>query len=221
MFHYIGGIYSFHYIYLFIFVSEKILCFKKGTDLQMKKFLFLLIPLFILSSCSKGEERDSKSGERDCKLDVSTLPSPSPEPVEVYELPKPSEVLGWGAPKFTPDGKKVSFVFAPSADINRRHIGVINEEGSGFQCLTCDLPINAGPHIWFPDGNRILFYFFKLVEPNFFVFELSNHTTFYEIKNISTPGELTHDRFPVLSPDGRKLVWTKVRMDGFHSIRIS
>lgn len=177
-------------------------------NIQWINFIILL-PL-IFSGC--------KEKNKACIEETSDIPPPEQEPVLVHEIPKPSGVIGWGAPKFTPDGNWVSFAFAPTDDINKRRIGLIHEDGSGFQCLTCNLNYNAGPHIWFPDGETLLFYFFNLYEPNFFVFELSSPDRYYEIQNISTPGELTHDRFPVLSPDGKKLVWTKVRYDGFHIV---
>lgn len=84
----------------------------------------------------------------------------------------------------------------------------------GAACLTCSLPISLGAHLWFPDQKRLLFYYYRLTEPNFFVFHLSEPTTYYTIRIPEVP-YLHHDRFPVLSPEGRKLVFTRVRMDGF------
>lgn len=179
--------------------------------MNTKLILFIISFLLFLSVCSKKENRE-------CSRIVNTVPTPEQEPVIVSEVPKPPGVLGWGAPKFTVDGSRISFGFAPPDNITKRFIGTIKEDGTDFQCLTCNLNTNAGAHVWFPDGERLIFYFFKLYEPNFFVLELSNPDIYYEIQNIATPGELTHDRFPVLSPDGKKLVWTKVRYDGFHIV---
>ncbi len=142
---------------------------------------------------------------------------PTPEPVMVRYLERPDFVLGWGSPRFTPDGRWLSFGFAHRDNPERRDVGMISLATGEFRCLTCAVPRSAAAHLWFPDGQRLLVYYFGIFTDNFFVFEPQTPDRLYRIEGIKD-GELTHDRFPVLSPDGTKLVWTKVRLDGFHMV---
>ena len=141
----------------------------------------------------------------------------SVEPVVVRYVERPEGVLGWGSPRFTPDGSGISFTFAHRNKPERRDIGVLSMNTGAFQCLTCDVPRSLGSHLWFPDGRRLLIYYFGIFTDNFFVFDLDRPTQLQRIEGVKT-SELTHDRFPVLSPDGKHLVWTKVRLDGFHLV---
>lgn len=142
---------------------------------------------------------------------------PVPEPVTLSYLTRPAHVLGWGSPRFRPDGRWLSFGFAHKDNPERRDVGMISLETGEFRCLTCGAPRSAAAHLWFPDGQRLLVYYFGIFTDNFFVFEPETPDRLYRIEGVKT-AELTHDRFPVLSPDGRKLVWTKVRLDGFHIV---
>ncbi|MCX8071826.1 MAG: hypothetical protein N3C12_05175 [Candidatus Binatia bacterium] len=142
---------------------------------------------------------------------------PAAEPVEIRFLERPAQVLGWGAPRFTPDGRALSFGFAHRDRPDRRDVGMISLETGEFRCLTCALPRSAASHLWFPDGERLLVYYFGIFTENFFVFEPQTPDRLFSIQGVKT-AEITHDRFPVLSPDGKRLVWTKVRLDGFHIV---
>lgn len=142
---------------------------------------------------------------------------PVPEPVSIQYLERPQPVLGWGSPRFTPDGRSLSFAFAHRDNPERRDVGMISLVTGEFRCLTCAVPRSVAAHLWFPDGQRLLVYYFGIFTDNFFVFELGQPDRLLRIDGVKT-AELTHDRFPVLSPDGRKLVWTKVRLDGFHIV---
>lgn len=142
---------------------------------------------------------------------------PTAEPVVVQYLQRPEPVLGWGSPRFSPDGRWLSFGFAHKDNPERRDVGMVSLNTGEFRCLTCGSPRSASAHLWFPDGRRLLVYYFGIFTDNFFVFEPETPDRLLRIEGVKT-AELTHDRFPVLSPDGTKLVWTKVRLDGFHIV---
>ena len=163
--------------------------------------------LALVSLCGCGDDGEP----------TATSFPPRPERVEVAYLSKPEAVLGWGAPRFTPDGRAISFAFAHRSRPQRRDIGLVSLSDGAFSCLTCSLPRDAAAHWWFPDGRRLLYYFYTTYNPNFYVFELERPADVLLVEGTKS-SELTHDRFPVLSPDGRKLVWTKVRLDGFHMV---
>jgi Tol biopolymer transport system component len=119
--------------------------------------------------------------------------------------------MTWGSPEFSPDGKWITFhgkIDQGSA------IAVARPDGTEARCLTCDSPGNNRRPIWLRDGKRILFssnQVFRIVDVE--------TRQLFEVEGIrARQAPLEMDRWPIVSPDGRKICWTKVWPDGFRIV---
>jgi WD40-like Beta Propeller Repeat len=150
-------------------------------------------------------------------LGADSSPPPQPQPFVASEVPKPSDVKDWSHPRISPDGQWLAFHFNTDATPDTFNIGVVRLDGSAFRCLTCALPIDARRPVWFPDGLRIMFHTPKGLTNVFSILELDTSELF-TIKGMRSAHLLDHDRWTMVTPDGRKLAWTKVWGDGFRIV---
>jgi TolB protein len=115
-----------------------------------------------------------------------------------------------GGPFFSPDGTRVIF----RSDRKKKdhlQLFVINSDGSGERALTDDLNwVHWAPY-WHPDGKHIVYcaadHSNTLMRPNYDIYWM-NIDTGKKVRLTFAPGA---DVLPVLSADGRLLMWTSTR----------
>jgi Tol biopolymer transport system component len=114
-----------------------------------------------------------------------------------------------GGPFFSPDGQRVIF----RSDRKKKdhlQLYVINADGTGERALTDNLDwVNWGP-TWAPDGKHIVYAGADHAvagRPNYDVWWM-NIDTGKRVRITYAPGA---DVLPVISPDGKKLLWTSTR----------
>jgi len=168
-------------------------------------FAFAFPRIFI--GCRQGTLGTCPEGQIDFQ-------APAPEPVTVQDVPRPPSVKRWITPRFSPDGQWIAFSFTGTDSPDKSSIGIIRPDGTGFQCLSCFSGINTSHPDWFGDMQRMLV---RSGDPQipFYILDRAA-SVLYPITGVTTG--LEENRFPVLSPDEKKLVWTKVRTDGFHIV---
>mgnify|MGYP002623821317 FL=1 len=122
-----------------------------------------------------------------------------------------------GGPFFSPDGRRVIFRADRNQD-DRLQLFVINADGSGERQLTTHSDIVNWAPYWLPDGKSVVFTTSIHGHRNYEVYWL----------NIETGAQrrITHsprfDGLPVISPDGKKMMWTSQRgPDGSSQIFIA
>jgi TolB protein len=118
-----------------------------------------------------------------------------------------------GGPFFSPDGKRVIF----RSDRKKKdhlQLYVINSDGTGERALTDDLNWVFWAPYWHPDGKHIVYtgadHSNPTMRPNYDIYWMDVDTG-KKVRITHAPGA---DVLPVISPDGRKLMWTSTR-DGF------
>jgi hypothetical protein len=128
-------------------------------------------------------------------------------------------VQDWSHPRFSPDGEWLAFHFSHEKSPERFHIGIMRTDGTAFQCLTCNIRLDARRPVWFPDGKRLMFETRRRLDNVFYVLELGPRQL-SQIKGMTSWRHLLeHNRCTMISPDGKKLIWTKVWVDGFRGRR--
>jgi Tol biopolymer transport system component len=115
-----------------------------------------------------------------------------------------------GGPFFSPDGKRVIF----RSDRKKKdhlQLYVINADGTGERALTDDLNWVYWAPYWSADGRHIVYtaadHSNPMVRPNYDLWWM-NLETGKKVRLTYAPGA---DVLPVLSPDGKKLMWTSTR----------
>lgn len=115
-----------------------------------------------------------------------------------------------GGPFFSPDGKRVIF----RSDRKKKdhlQLYVINADGTGERALTEDLSWVFWAPYWHPDGRHIVYtaadHSNPTARPNYDVYWM-NVETGNTARLTHAPGQ---DVLPVLSPDGKQLLWTSTR----------
>lgn len=145
-------------------------------------------------------------------------------------IPLPAGTVGVGSESCTWTRDAVALICPFDMTDGTEEIGLMNPDGSGFQCITCDRAEDTdfGYLYSFADGRR--FFYASLPAGSANASSGANITPHIgectpslfdcaelSIKDISlptVPGNL-NDREPRLSPDGKHYVWTVVRTDGF------
>ena len=161
------------------------------------------------AACGDGEaETDPADGGS--KLP----PPPKAEPFVAAEVTKPPAVDRWEAASISPDGEWIAFQFQGPDTGGIERIGVVRLDGSDFRCVTCDGTIDGGRPTWFPDSRRILMRSFAST------FAVADVETGQVVAGEGTeaPGLDLQNRVAVLSPDGTKLAWTKIWVDGYRIV---
>lgn len=115
-----------------------------------------------------------------------------------------------GGPFFSPDGKRVIF----RSDRKKKdhlQLFVINSDGTGERALTDDLSWVFWAPYWHPDGKHIVYtaadHGNPMARPNYDVYWM-NVDTGKKVRLTHAPGQ---DVLPVISPDGKRLMWTSTR----------
>ena len=115
-----------------------------------------------------------------------------------------------GGPFFSPDGKRVIF----RSDRKKKdhlQLYVINSDGTGERALTDDQNWVFWAPYWHPDGKHIVYtaadHSNPAMRPNYDVYWM-NVDNGQKVRITYAPGA---DVLPVLSPDGKKLMWTSTR----------
>ena len=88
---------------------------------------------------------------------IPKLPSPpKPEPFTVTTIPLPDTVVEAVLANYLPDGKHLILEVRMSGK-KKDDIAVMKEDGSGFNCLTCNLKEEIGDEmpVPLPDGKRV------------------------------------------------------------------
>ncbi|AUD00819.1 TolB family protein [Spirosoma pollinicola] len=88
---------------------------------------------------------------------IPKLPSPPrPEPFTVSTIPLPTNVVESDLVNYLPDGKHI-IAEVHFAGKKKGDIAVMNEDGSDFKCLTCELKEEIGGEmpVPLPDGKRV------------------------------------------------------------------
>ena len=158
-------------------------------------------------------------------------PPPTDLRVERTVVPLPPEVTYTRGCAWTVDGDAL-LCESEFQGVDGRHVAVVGADGSDFRCLTCaqGMPEGRRTHklFTFPDGRRFVLGALPPATQNadegasikMYVGECAPSIADcdrLDIAPIALPpatGSL-NDREVRLSPDGRKLVWTIVRADGF------
>lgn len=113
-----------------------------------------------------------------------------------------------GGPFFSPDGKRVIF----RSDRKKKdhlQLYVINTDGTGERALTDDLGWVFWAPYWHKDGKHIIYTAADHSQhpPNYDLYWM-NIDTGKKVRLTHAPGA---DVLPVLSPDGKKVMWTSTR----------
>lgn len=158
------------------------------------------------------------------------VPSPpAPESMTASVVPKPAGVAEWGRRfQYTAGGDMVAtFKAAPEA---KTSVGWLRADGSGFHCLTCDVfgSADVGAPLPFPDGRRVFVqspsnmdaagafgYYVLECAPSLENCAASSAEPVSGLVSGLTDSRGVQDREMRLSKDGTKLLWTRIRPDGY------
>ena len=110
-------------------------------------------------------------------------------------------------PAWSPDGTRIAFQhidhrFGPSDDISPRDIYVMNSDGTGERCLTCEaVEIHCEHPSWSPDSQRLLASCQAGDDYDLYVVDVTTGT-------LSRLTNYTGDeRYPAWSPDGTQIMF--------------
>nr|WP_295923046.1 hypothetical protein [uncultured Dyadobacter sp.] len=83
-------------------------------------------------------------------------PPPKPEPFKVSTIPLPDSVIDAVLVNYLPDARHL-VMEVTMAGAKKSNLAIMKDDGSGFKCLTCDLPEPIGGEmpVPLPDGKRI------------------------------------------------------------------
>lgn len=153
---------------------------------------------------------------------------PSAEPVTISEVPLPEHIFGLNETvRFMHDGEHFVFPFRSSTlggVDSAPQLGLMKPDGSGFQCLTCNLPEPVGvmrPSP-FADGRRVLIQANETDEGQHDGAILECEPSLLEcttavlvpIRAPETPGSTVfQNREYRLGPDDVHVLWNQVRAD--------
>jgi Tol biopolymer transport system component len=111
-----------------------------------------------------------------------------------------------GGPFFSPDGKRIIFRSDRHGN-DLLQVFVINTDGSGERQLTRDSPVVNWAPFWLPDGRSVVFTTSIHGHYNYEVY-LLNIETGRQHRVTYSP---RFDGLPVVSPDGKQMMWTSQR----------
>jgi len=117
-----------------------------------------------------------------------------------------------GSPRWSPDGKKITFVFAEQDSNSDIH--VMNADGSGLVNLT-NSPENEYNPRWSPDGKKIIFVFAGQ-DRNYEIYVMNADGS--GLVNLTNSPENEYN--PRWSPDGKKIAFTSAGQDGNSEIYV-
>lgn len=105
-------------------------------------------------SVSKGQKAPDK--QTNYALTQKLPPPPRPEPFKVSTIPLPASVLDAVLVNYLPDAQHL-IMEVTLVGAKKSNLAVMKDDGTGFKCLTCDLPENIGGEmpVPLPDGKRV------------------------------------------------------------------
>ena len=145
--------------------------------------------------------------------DIYTINSDGTHPSRLTDYPDQDVNPVW-----SPDGRKVAFTRLVQADgCGCYAIFTMNSDGSGMRRLTRNQVVPSTTPSWSPDGSKLVFA--RRHEPNN---DSSDYLYRYDLYTInadgtdqrqltSTPGTRTADKQPAWSPDGTRIVFSRIR----------
>ncbi|HKQ47425.1 MAG TPA: hypothetical protein VJZ71_05105 [Phycisphaerae bacterium] len=121
-----------------------------------------------------------------------------------------------GGPFFSPDGKRIIFR-ADRKEDDHLQIFVINADGGGEQQITQHASVVNWAPYWLPEGKSVVFTTSLHGHHNYEVYLLNIETG----KQQRVTFRPRFDGLPVISPDGKKMMWTSQRGGGNSQIFIA
>jgi hypothetical protein len=118
----------------------------------------LLVLSFQMNAQDKGKMVNMKAANQRTNYSVNPKlpPPPKPEPFTVATIPLPDSVIEAVLVNYLPDGKHI-IVEINLVGKKKSDLAVMKEDGSDFNCLTCDLKEEIGDEmpVPLPDGKRV------------------------------------------------------------------
>ena len=116
--------------------------------------LFLLAHALFCSIASIGQQ--ATEPQKNYAIVPKLPPPPKAEPFTVSTIPLPANVVDAKLVNYLPDREHL-IVWVHLAGSTKSDIAVMNEDGSGFKCLTCGLKEEIGDEmpVPLPDGKRV------------------------------------------------------------------
>lgn len=111
-----------------------------------------------------------------------------------------------GGPFFSPDGRRVIFRGDPKQD-DHLQLFVINVDGTGERQLTDNPDVVSWAPFWLPGGRSVVFTTSLHGHRNYEVYLLNIETGRHARVTFSP----RFDGLPVISPDGKRMMWTSQR----------
>lgn len=155
-------------------------------------------------------------------------PAPPPESMSASVVPMPPGVVEWSRARYTADGNMVATFKSQSGGKNA--VGWLRPDGTGFHCITCaPLPgKDVGAPLPFPDGRRLFVqspsnmnaagtFSYHVIEcvPSLEQCDTATTKPVQGLVRGLTDNRGTQDREMRLAPAGDKLLWTRIRPDGY------
>lgn len=118
----------------------------------MKKQIYFLTAL-LFASCVNIY---AQNADKNYSIIPKLPPAPKAEPFVVKTIPTPKNVFETDLVNYLPDGKHI-ILEAHFVGKKKSDLAVMNEDGSDFKCLTCDLEEEIGDEmpVPLPDGKTV------------------------------------------------------------------